>query len=109
MVKVGSSPSCLCWLAMMNCEVRRSSRDLVKSGNACSITLTGSSYAMASMKVSLAARTISRKLVHCAMSVRNGTQLRNSPMVFWNSSSVRPAVNARMARSVWPVIVWARM
>ena len=58
---------------------------------------------MASTKVSLAAMTISRKLVQSAMSVRKGTQLRNSPMVFWNSSSSRPAVNARIARSVVPV------
>jgi hypothetical protein len=58
---------------------------------------------MASMKVSLVAMTMSRKLVQSAMSVRKGTQLRNSPMVFWNCSSSRPAVKARIARSVVPV------
>ncbi len=39
---------------------------------------------MASMKVSLVCATMSRKLVQSAMSVRKGTQLRNSPMVLWN-------------------------
>jgi hypothetical protein len=58
---------------------------------------------MASMNVSRVARTTSRKLVQPAMSVRNGSQFRNSPMVSWNCSSSRPAVNARIARSVFPV------
>src|ERR1022692_2163233 len=108
MGKVSSSLRCPSMLEMMNCDVRRSSRGFVKAGNACSITLTGSSCAMASMKFSLVRVRMSRKLAQSAMSVRKGTQLRNSPMVFWNSSSSRPAVNARIARSVLPVILLAR-
>ena len=76
----------------------------MKSGNACSSTLAGSSFAIASMNVSLVFRTISRKLVQSAISVRNGTTLSNIPMVLWNSSSVRPAVTAFTVRSVAPVI-----
>jgi hypothetical protein len=63
---------------------------------------------MASMRVSLLCATMSRKLVQSAMSVRKGTQLRNSPMVLWNCSTSRPAVNARIVRSVAPVILCAR-
>src|SRR5260370_10175032 len=75
---------------MRTCDIRVSSRDLMKSGNACSSMLAGSSFAIASMNVSLVAMTTSRKLMQSAISVRNGTTLRNIPMVLWNSSSVRP-------------------